>query len=61
MALEKLIRVDLREVWSDEAKDFTPWLAQPENLEILSEALDIELGLIGTEQKVGNYSCRYAV
>ena len=56
MALEKLIRVDLREEWSDEAKDFTPWLAQPENLEILSEALDIELGLIGTEQKVGNYS-----
>ena len=27
--LARLEKVDLRDQWKDEAKDFTPWLAEP--------------------------------
>jgi type III restriction enzyme len=40
--MQKLGRIDaveLREIWTSEDKHFTPWLAQPENLELLGEAL----------------------
>ncbi|MBP3573484.1 MAG: hypothetical protein J6J71_02630 [Prevotella sp.] len=44
--LGKMIRIsDLRSVWSHEANDFTKWLAQEENLTLLSDAIDIELEL----------------
>ena len=42
MTLGKLERVELRTVWNNEATDFTPWLAKPENLEALSEALGMD-------------------
>lgn len=52
--LARLERVDdLRSVWPDEAQDFTPWLAQPENLAVLSEALNMELETEGQEERVG--------
>ena len=38
-----LKRIELRNAWTSESRDFTPWLARPENLELLGEALDIEL------------------
>ncbi len=47
--------VDLRSYWPDEAQDFTPWLAQPENLQILSDAIDLELEPYSTEEAVGRY------
>ena len=53
--LGKIVRVDLRTVWSNEATDFTPWLSKPENLEALSETLGMDLESTGTEQSVGNY------
>lgn len=37
--LEKVGRI--RDIWPDEARDFTPWLATPENLSILAEALGL--------------------
>ena len=46
---------DLRLVWKDEAQDFTPWLAQPENLAVLSEALNMELETEGQEERVGPF------
>lgn len=54
--LGKLVPVDLREIWPDEARDFTPWLAQEENLQRLSETLDLELQLDRIEVSVGPYS-----
>lgn len=47
---------DLRSVWAHEATEFTPWLAKEENLDILGEAIGIELILEDTEVKVGNFS-----
>ncbi len=44
---------DLREAWSHEAHDFTPWLA--ENLDRLSEAIGLDLDLEGCEVQVGPY------
>lgn len=50
--LGTLERDDVRKAWSDEAKDFTPWLA--DNLERLSFELDLELELEGKEVSVGS-------
>ncbi len=49
------IRLNPRDIWPDEAKDFTPWLAKPENLAILAEALDIELQFEAQEKNVGQF------
>lgn len=54
--LSKLERVPLREAWKHEASDFTPWLAQAENLDTLATALDLsELELVATEHWVGEF------
>lgn len=54
--LSSLRRVPLREAWRHEASDFTPWLAEPENLGLLAEALGIDdLEPVGTEQWVGEF------
>lgn len=54
--LSKLEQVDIREIWKNEAKDFTTWLAKEENLAILSEEIGIDLMLIKTEATVGAFS-----
>jgi hypothetical protein len=54
--LGKLEKVDIREIWKNEASDFTKWLALPENLALLGEEIGIEIGLIRTEASVGAYS-----
>ena len=46
--------VPIRKVWADEARDFTPWLA--ENTDRLSEALGMDLEHEGTEIGVGRFS-----
>ena len=52
--LAKIERVDLREAWPNEARDFTPWLA--ENLDQLGDALGLRLEWQQTEAEVGSYS-----
>lgn len=52
----KLESVPLREAWEHEATQFTPWLALPENIAQLSDALGIELEVTGQEQSVGQFS-----
>jgi len=53
--LGKLEKVDLRDFWKDEARDFTPWLAKENNLELLGETLGLEIELEDTEVNVGNF------
>ena len=50
-----LERVDLRTIWTTEAGDFTPWLALPENLEVLAETLGFDLELEAKEKEVGPF------
>lgn len=53
--LDRLQSVELREVWQDEAQHFTPWLAEKENLNLLSETLGLVLELEAQEIKVGDF------
>ena len=54
--LARLSAVELREVWKDEADDFTPWLAQEENLTLLGDVLGMKLKPESTERAVGRFS-----
>ena len=54
--LGQIERRDVREVWANEAADFTPWLAQEENIALLGEALGVELEVENVEVAVGPYS-----
>jgi hypothetical protein len=53
--LGRLESVSLRDYWVKEDTEFTPWLADAENLQYLSETVGMELELIDTETKVGPY------
>ena len=54
--LSKLERVPLREAWKHEAGEFTPWLADAENLDAMAAAVGIsELELVATEHGVGDF------
>lgn len=54
--LGKLERIPLRKAWAHEASEFTPWLAQADNLTLLAETLGLdELELVGTEHPVGDF------
>ena len=57
MKLGELIKVnDLRTVWSHEAYDFTNWLAEENNLQILSDEIGLNgIELIDTEVKTGSF------
>ena len=52
--LAKIERIDLRDGWPNEARDFTPWLA--EHITELGEALGLDLELQQIEAAVGGYS-----
>jgi len=56
MKLGRIEQVELREIWKHEATNFTNWLAKPENLDLLSEEIDIEISLIDTEYNVGRFN-----
>lgn len=55
--LSKLEEVeDLREVWKDEARDFTPWLAEDDNITQLSDAIGIDIEVEERESSVGSFN-----
>lgn len=53
--LSKLNKVEPRDIWPLEP-DFTKWLAEQGNLEILSEEIGVDIKLIKTEASVGKFS-----
>lgn len=55
-SLGRLERVELRDVWANEAGDFTPWLGREDNLKLLGEAIGLELELEAQEREVGAFS-----
>lgn len=56
MDLGKLEKVQLREIWKKEARDFTNWLAKEENLGLLSDEIGVDIRLLQTEANVGNFN-----
>ncbi|GAB5473906.1 MAG: DUF4268 domain-containing protein [Maribacter sp.] len=55
-ALGKLTKIDLRKFWKHEALDFTRWLAQEENIQLLSDEIGISLVDVRPEEAIGRYS-----
>ena len=55
MKIGRLIKVDIRNLWYGEASHFTPWLASEENIALISDAIDLELELVGQEKNVGPF------
>ena len=51
----RLKKVDIRELWKGEATDFTPWLAQEENICQLGEEIGIELEVLEQKRIVGPF------
>jgi hypothetical protein len=52
--LGSLRRIDVRTVFSNEARDFTPWLRQ--NLSLLGAALGLDLDVVDSEVRVGPFA-----
>lgn len=53
--LGRLAPVSLREFWTDESREFTPWLAKEDNLKLLGETIGIELEYEAQEKDVGPF------
>ena len=53
--LGRLEQVDLRAVWTTEPTAFTPWLAEPENLDVLGQTLGLNLETESVEKEVGSF------
>lgn len=54
--LGKLKKVDLREGWKHEATNFTQWLAEEKNLELLGDEIGLDIKLLQTEAAVGSFN-----
>jgi hypothetical protein len=52
---DRLEPVHLREGWEKENADFTPWLAQPENIALLGLELDLDIEVLEQEKIVGPF------
>ena len=53
--LGRLDRVDLRQFWQTEAGEFTPWLAEEENIALMGETIGIDLEVQAQEASVGPF------
>lgn len=54
MEIGRLTRVPLRDLWRNEAHNFTAWLAT--NLDLLGDALDMPMTLVQREATAGDFS-----
>lgn len=55
MKLGTIKKIDLREIWSSESSDFTPWLAKDENIALLGDAIGMDLEVESQEKSVGPF------
>jgi hypothetical protein len=55
VVLGRLEPVELRKIFLSEAGDFTPWLAQEENLRLLGDTIGIDLQFEASEKDVGPF------
>ena len=55
MNLAKIEKVDLREIFKNEASDFTTWLSEQDNLDLLGEEIGVVILHRETEASVGNF------
>jgi len=55
--LGSLKKVNLRDIWAREDKDFTIWLAKENNISILLDEIGVTAENIKVEDKAGKYSC----
>ena len=53
--LGKIERIPVREHWKNEERDFTPWLAKDDNIQILSDEIGIDIEVQATEYSIGSY------
>lgn len=54
MQIGKLKKLPLREVWPNEARNFTPWLK--DNIEHINELLGLNISVIESERRSGSFS-----
>lgn len=57
MEIGKLKEVELRNLWKHEQYDFSEWLSQNENIELLNDILGLTLTDMSKEVYVGSYRC----
>jgi hypothetical protein len=53
--LSQLQKVDIRAVWTNEAQDFTPWLAEEQNIDLLADTIGLDLEVEAQEKDVGPF------
>ncbi len=54
LKFSELKRIPLREKWTNEASEFTPWLA--EHIQMLGDALGMDIEIVDQEASVGDFS-----
>ena len=52
-ALGRIEPVNVRDLWNSESDDFTPWLAEPENIRLLAHTVNLDLEVCAQESRVG--------
>jgi hypothetical protein len=55
LKLGKVVQVDVRKAWPNEATHFTPWLASSDGMELLQDALGMDLEVEAVEKLVGPF------
>ena len=53
--LSRLEHVELREKFKSESSDFTPWLAEDENISLLGDTIGLDLQVEAQEKDVGPF------
>lgn len=51
----RLTQLQLRAHWTDEASDFTPWLAEEENIALVGDSIGMNFEVEAQGQNVGPF------